>query len=294
MDILAKSILVPNRGPSSWFGIKYNFNVYRGCSHDCIYCDSRSECYQIENFNEIQVKVNAPTLLDETLAKKRKKCVLGTGSMSDPYLPLELQRKITQQCIEKVIKHRFGLHIVTKSHHIQRDIPLFQEFNDLHLSVALTLTTAFDQVSALIEPNAPLSSQRFETIEKLSVSGIFTGILMMPVLPYLLDNKKNIQTIIEKAHDHGAKYIFPWFAVTLRDRQREHYYRKLDEHYPGIAKQYQKKYHNAYQCESPNAKALYDFFYEKCEQFNIISKMEHLPWVKDNPDFANLKKYDAQ
>ncbi|MBP7563321.1 MAG: radical SAM protein [Candidatus Cloacimonetes bacterium] len=287
-EIEAKCILVPNKGPSSWFGIKYNFNVYRACPHGCIYCDSRSECYQITDFNDIEAKINAPDLLDKTLAGKRKKCVLGTGSMSDPYLPLEKERCLTQKCIEQVIKHKFGLHIVTKSSLIERDLPLFQEFKETHLSVAITITSAFDAVSEKIEPYAPLSSRRFKTIEILSQAGIFTGILMMPMLPFISDNKKNVLSIIQKAKDAGASYIFPWFSVTLRDRQREYFYQKLDEIYPGLKRQYQMRYKNNYHCDSPNASALYDFFYEMCDKYQIISKMEHLPWI-NNPDYY-LKK----
>ncbi len=281
-EILAKKILVPNKGPSEWFGVKHLFNIYRGCSHDCIYCDSRSECYQIEDFYDITVKTNAVELLRSELSKKRQKCLIGSGAMSDPYLPLEKQLGLTRNCLKEIYHQNFGIHLVTKSLLIERDIDLLQSIAFTHTSVAITITTAFDEMSQKVEPFAPVSSLRFDLIKKLTDAGIYTGILLMPVLPYIQDNKKNVQLMIQKAHDSGAKFVFPWFAVTLRDQQKTFFYQKLDELFPGLKKQYEKRYGNQYCCESPNAKVLYDYLNSECQKINIVTEMTQLPWVKGN------------
>jgi DNA repair photolyase len=278
-DIEAKSVLVPNKGPSKWFGVKFNYNIYRACPHNCIYCDSRSECYQIEDFETIQVKRNAPDLLDQTLSKKRDKCIIGTGSMSDPYLPLEKDLELTKKSLEILIKHRFGVHIITKSDLILRDIELFKQARENHFSAGITITAASDAVASRIEPGAPSSDARFRAIEELSRNDLFCGILFMPILPFITDNKTNILNIIKRASDSGARFIFPWFSVTLRDRQREYFYQKLDEFYPGLRKQYEMRYKNSYECASPNAESLYKFFNQECEKRNIITQMDKLPWI---------------
>lgn len=280
LPIKAKSILVPNKGPSHWFGVKYNFNIYRACPHNCIYCDSRSECYQIDNFQQVQVKTNSTLLLDQTLAKKRDKCIIGTGAMSDPYLPLEDSLFLTRDCLKIINQHKFGFHVVTKSPLIVRDLELFKEAAQVHFSAALTITTTFEEMAKIVEPNVALPADRLKAIETLSKNNLFVGVLMMPILPFLQDNKKNISSIIRQSADSGAKFIFPWFSVTLRDRQRDYFFQKLDIHYPGLRKQYEKRYGNAYECASPNAKHLYTFFEEECKKYKIITKMENLPWVK--------------
>ncbi len=278
----AKTLLVTNKGPSEWFGVKYNFNIYRGCSHNCIYCDSRSECYQIDDFLDITVKTNAVELLNSELGRKRSKGLLGTGAMSDPYLPLEKELELTRKCLMAIWDHNYGLHMVTKSCLIERDIDLLQDLSSIHCSVAMTVTSAYDELSAKVEPFAPLSSERFKTLRKLKDSNIYTGLLLMPVLPFLQDNKTNIGLIIEKAHQAGVDFIFPWFSVTLRDRQREYYYKKLDELFPGLRKKYEKEYRQNYECVSPNSQKLYEFFYEECGKRGIITSMQKLPWVDDN------------
>lgn len=279
-EIMAKQILMPNKGPSEWFGVRYIFNIYRGCLHDCIYCDSRSERYQIEDFYDIQIKKNAPELLSDVLPRKREKCLIGSGSMSDPYLEVEKDYGLTRRCLEIIKENGFGIHLVTKSLLIERDIDILQDLSQNHASVAVTITTAYDEMSLKVEPGAPPSSNRFKLIRQLTDSGIYTGVLLMPVLPFIQDNKTNVRRIIEMAVDSGARFIFPWFSVTLRDRQRDYFYQKLDELFPGLRKQYEKRFGNSYHCESPQSKNLYEFLHKECETNNIINFMSQLPWVK--------------
>jgi len=272
-EIHAKSILNRMNHPSSWFGVEYNMNVYRGCQHSCIYCDSRSECYRIENFDDIIVKVNAPKLLENELRRKRKRGTIGTGAMSDPYIPLEKKYNLTGKCLEIIEKYRFPLMIGTKSNLILRDIDVLEAINKVYCCVAITITTADDNLAAVLEPNAPSPTQRLNAMGVLSELGIKTGVLMMPVLPYIEDNEENIVDIVNKSKGYGVSFIIPSFGLTLRDRQRDYYYKKLDKHFPGLSDKYKKRYKSYYSCSSPNSKKLYKVFINKCKALGIETKM---------------------
>ena len=277
--IIAKKLLIQNSNPSSWYGVKYNLNIYRGCQHNCIYCDSRSLCYQINNFNSIEVKENAPALLTKELAHKRSRCILGTGSMSDAYIPLEKDLTLFRQVLAIIKEHQFSLHILTKSCLIERDIDLLQDISRNHASVAITITTADDHLSSFLEPGAPISSKRFSTLKELSKNGIITGISLMPVLPFLEDNTYNLRSIIDKASDSGCRFIIPWLGVTLRDRQRNYFYEKLSLVYPQLPRIYQMRFGERYFCSAQNADKLYSFIEEYCDRKNILCRMDRLPWV---------------
>ena len=272
-EIEVKRILNRSKHPSGWFGVVYNMNIYRGCQHGCIYCDSRSECYRIENFDDITIKINAPKLLDKELRSKRKKGTIGTGSMSDPYIPLEKEYELTRQCLEIIGKFRFPVHITTKSNLILRDIKILKKINELYASVAITITTTDDILAKKIEPNAPLPSDRLEALSILSSVGIRTGIVMMPLLPYIQDSKDNIVKIVEKAKECGVGFIVPSFGMTLRDRQRAYYYKELDKHFPGLREKYERKYKNYYSCGCNNYSLLKKVFYEKCLSNGIKTTM---------------------
>ena len=248
MDFIpAKSIISGYAENNMWFGCNYNMNIYKGCCHGCIYCDSRSECYGVENFDEVRAKENALSIIERELKSKRKTGVVGTGAMSDPYNPFEREYRLTRGALELINKYNYGVSIVTKSDLILRDIDILCEISK-HSPVLplITITTANDELCKKIEPRAPLSSMRFEAIKKLSSAGISPGILLMPILPFIEDTDENISNIIDLAHENGAKYIYPGFGVTLRQNQRDWFFNKLDDSFPAIKEKYIKSYGNAY------------------------------------------------
>ena len=289
----AKQILVRNNNPENWFGVHYVMNVYRGCQHDCIYCDSRSECYQIENFDELIVKRNAATLLDSALSTRRKKVTIGTGSMSDPYIPAEKHICLTEKVLKVIIKHKYPLHIITKSDLIIRDLELLKEINNTFLSVCFTITTCDDELAAKIEPKAPPPSKRLDALKLLSDNGIYTGVLFQPILPYILDTEENIKETVSRVAEAGGKFIVPWFAVTMRQGQREYFYEKLDAHFPDIKEKYISRFNNQYVCNAEKAKRLYKYFEEQCQENNIQYKMQNiLNYQKLNP-YKQMSIFDV-
>ncbi|HNT54913.1 MAG TPA: radical SAM protein [Anaerolineaceae bacterium] len=269
-EIQAKTILSTVPQPDPIFGLKYNLNLYRGCQHQCIYCDSRSECYQIEDFNhEVLVKANALELLDQELHRKRVKGTIGTGSMNDPYMPLEAERQLTRGALALIARHGFGVHVLTKSTLVRRDLDLLQDVSQVYAAVTLTITTADDALSRQLEPGAPPSSERFQAIRELAGRGLYTGVSLMPVLPFLEDTPENITAIIRQAAEAGASYIIPWISVTLRNRQREYFYQQLDRLFPGLRARYERAFGPAYHCEPPRARQLYDLLQAICAQTGL-------------------------
>lgn len=272
-EIQAKSLLSVCKKPSAWFGVKYNFNIYRGCEFQCIYCDSRSECYGIENFRDLIVKINAVELLRKEIASKRKKGVIGTGAMGDPYTISEKKYALTRKALEVIAEFRYPVHITTKSNLVLRDVEILQEINKIYASVSITVTTANDELARKVEPFSPPPTDRLKALGILSTLGICTSITMMPVLPYIEDNAEDICQIVSKAAFYGVKYIVPCFGMTLRDRQRAYYYNKLDELFPGIRQKYEKRFGTRYSCSSNNSRKLYDAFNEACNKYGISAKM---------------------
>ena len=272
--IEAKQILIRNNNPENWFGIHYNINPYRGCQHDCIYCDSRSDCYQIKNFKDLIVKTNAAELLDKALSVKKRKVTIGTGSMSDPYIPAEKHIKLTEKILQVINKYSFPFHLITKSDLILRDIELLKEINKTFLSVCFTITTCNQSLASIIEPKAPSPERRLIAIEQLSKNDIYTGILFQPILPHLLDNEDNIKELVKKAYEHGVKFIIPWFAVTLRNGQREYFFDKLGKISYELQSSYQTEAKDLYVFNSPRAKDLYRYFEYQCQNLKIAYKME--------------------
>ena len=272
-EITAKVLLNPVKQPDDWFGLKYNMNLYRGCQHQCIYCDSRSECYQIENFSDVLVKVNALELLRNELPRKRVKGTIGTGSMNDPYMPLEAQRNLTGQALQVIAEHRFPVHIITKSDLVLRDLPTIREINQVYAAVTFTITTADDMLGKKIEPGAARVSARFRAMQILAENGVLTGVTLMPVLPFLEDNVENIRQIVTRAHEAGASYIIPSFGMTLRDRQREYYFGKLDRLFPGLRREYDKEFGHQYRLPANNAQELEKEFHELCDHFGIATRI---------------------
>jgi len=277
--IPAKHIVTNTKAPSSWFGTEYNMNIYKGCCHGCIYCDSRSECYRIDDFDRVRVKENALQIIRDDLRRKTRTGVVGTGAMSDPYNPLEQKLELTRHALELCDAFGFGIGIATKSPLIERDIDILQSIKE-HSPVLckVTITTADDDLAKKVEPNAANSSRRFEAVRQLSEQGIFTGLLLMPVLPFLEDNPENIMAIIEKADESGARFIYPAFGMTLRSGQREWYLNSLDRLFPeqGLSEKYTRRFGSNYRCTSPYARKLWNLFTAECESRKILYKMDDI------------------
>jgi DNA repair photolyase len=273
-EIKAKTLLSTIKGDDPVFGLKYNLNLYRGCEHQCIYCDSRSECYGIEDFRDVLVKINAIELLQKELAGKRVKGTVGFGSMSDPYTRAELKYGLTHSALEVLARMGFPAHLNTKSILIERDTDLLVEVNRVHCSVCFSITTTDDELARKVEPGAPPSSARFAAMRRLAERGIHAGVCMMPILPFLEDTPENITAIVEQTAAHGGTFIVPWFGMSLRDRQRAYYYTQLDRLFPGLKDQYIRRYGDRYGAAVPNAAALEALFAEACDQYHIATRVK--------------------
>ncbi|ERI95028.1 radical SAM domain protein [Clostridiales bacterium oral taxon 876 str. F0540] len=248
-------------------------NIYRGCTHGCIYCDSRSRCYQMKhNFEDIEIKVNAPELLEETLKRKRKKCMIGTGAMSDPYIHLEEKLGNTRKCIELINFYGFGLAIQTKSARILRDLDLLKKINQkTKCVVQMTLTTYDEALCKIIEPNVSTTRERFEVLKIMRDNGIPTVVWLSPILPFINDTEENIKGILDyciEAKVHGI--ICFGMGLTLREGNREYFYEKLDQYFPGMKDRYIKKFNYAYQLPSPNNAKLMRIFESTCKSNDIV------------------------
>ncbi len=275
--VKTKTILTKVKYGNSWFGIDYNMNLYRGCMHGCIYCDSRSNCYHIENFDIVRGKENALSILEQELSKKKEKGVIGIGAMSDTYNPNELKYEETRKALKLILKYGFGVSIDTKSDLIMRDIDLLKEINAKNnVIIKFTITTPYDKQSKMIEPHVCVSSKRLAAIKTLSQNGIFVGILMNPVLPFITDKEEDIKELVRLAYENGAKFIHTYMGVTLRENQREYYFDKLEEYYPGLKEKYIKYYGNRYNCTVPNFKRLYKIFTEECDKYGILYNMKDI------------------
>ena len=289
-EIHSKTILNHVKQPDTWFGLKYNMNLYRGCQHQCIYCDSRSTCYRIENFADIHVKVNALELLAEALPRKQVRGTIGFGSMNDPYMPIEREYNLTGQALEIIAQHGFPVHILTKSDLVLRDLDTLCEISQVYAAVSFTITTADDELAAKLEPGAPRPSARYRAMRSLAEAGILMGITMMPILPFLEDTEENITQIVTLAHENGASYILPAFGMTLRDGSREYYYDKLDQLFPGLKEKYIQRYGNNYQCSVPNWRKLNDVFQELCYRYEIAVQMPTFPAERINKEIDKQMK----
>jgi len=259
----AKSLL------TRWNGM----NLYRGCAHGCVYCDSRSACYQFTYaFEDIEVKENAPALLEEILRKRRKKFVVSTGSMSDPYQPCERELRLTRRCLELLDRYGFGASVITKSDLVLRDLDLFDSINQKAKSVLqMTLTVADEGLSRVLEPNVCTTARRYQVLKAFQQRGIPAVVWMTPILPYLTDTEENLRQILDYCFDAGVKGIVCWNAgMTLRQGDREYFYRALDRHFPGLSDRYRREYGNAYEVTSPDSTRLMEIFHGECEKRGVI------------------------
>lgn len=279
MEYIAAKTIVTRNKSTAWFGTEYNMNIYKGRCHGCIYCDSRSDCYHVDNFDTVRAKENALMIIRDDLRRKVKTGVVGTGAMSDPYNPFEKKLQLTRHALELIDAYEFGAAIATKSALITRDIDILKSIKE-HSPVLckITITCADDKLAGMLEPNVSSSSERFEAIAELNQNGIYAGILMMPILPFINDTKENIMGIVRNAKEAGARFIYPALGMTLRQNQREWYLDHLEKLFPGrnLKKLYDSRYGSSYECRVPDLKNLWRAFSEECNRLGILYDMKDI------------------
>lgn len=254
-------------------------NIYRGCTHGCIYCDARSTCYQMDHaFEDIAVKVNAPELLEQALRKKRKKCMIGTGAMSDPYLHAEKELKLTRRCLELIDEYGFGVTIQTKSDRILRDLDLLKSINrKTKCVVQITLTTYDEELCRILEPNVCTTAKRTEVLNLLKEEGIPTIVWMTPILPFINDTKENIVGLLQECKKADVYGIITFgIGLTLRDGDRQYFYKNLDKYFPGMKEKYIETYGDAYELPSPHHRELMQIVKNECEKAGMKWRTDKL------------------
>ena len=252
---------------------KGNMNIYRGCTHGCIYCDSRSVCYNMpHDFEDVLVKANAPNLLESALKGKRKKMMVGMGSMSDPYMHCEKELLHTRKCLEIVDRYGFGFTLITKSDLVLRDLDLIKSINSKSKAVVqMTLTTFNENLCRILEPNVATTKQRFDALMKLKEAGIPTVVWLCPILPFINDTEENLRGILDLCIKAGVKGIICFeMGLTLREGNREFFYQKLDRHFPGIKEKYIQAFGDSYYCTSPANQQLMKIFRSVCNENGIM------------------------
>lgn len=262
-------------------------NIYRGCTHGCIYCDSRSDCYNMNHdFEDIEVKQNAPLLLKDALRRKRSRCMIGTGAMCDPYMHCEDELRLTRKCLEIINDASFGVAVQTKSASILRDLDLLESINDKAKAVVqMTLTTYDEELCKLIEPNVSTTKERYEALKVFQRSGIPTVVWLSPILPFINDTEENLMGILDYCLSAGVKGIICFgFGLTLRSGNREYFYSQLDEHFPGMKNRYIRTFGSSYECASPNSPKLMGIFRDVCRKHGVMCDigeifdyLHHLP-----------------
>lgn len=248
-------------------------NLYRGCSHGCIYCDSRSACYNMNHdFEDIEVKENAVELLEDALKRKRRKCMIGAGSMTDPYIPLEMELCNMRRVLSLVYDYGFGITMITKSDRILRDLDLLKKINErTKCVVQMTLTTLDEKLCGKLEPNVCTTRARVEVLKRLRDEGIPTVVWLTPILPFINDTEENISGILDyciEAEVYGV--ICFGMGLTLREGNREYFYSRLDSLFPGLKEKYIRTYGNRYEVLSPNSARLTELFRQKCKNHGIV------------------------
>ena len=279
---------VDAKGILTGSGGRYGMNIYRGCTHGCIYCDSRSTCYHFDHpFEDIEVKQNAPELLEKALKSKRKRCMIGTGSMSDPYMHCEEKLRLTRRCLEIILENGFGSTVQPKSDRILQDIDLLDEINrSAKCVVQMTLTTYDDDLCSILEPNVCNTKRRIEVLEKMQERGIPTVVWMTPILPFINDTVENITSILNECARVGVKGVIDFgMGLTLREGDREYFYAALDKHFPGMKERYIERYGNAYELSSANWKELTAVFRKICQDNGMLYKPDDcFGFIADLPD----------
>ena len=269
--IQAKHLLTPVRcGMDEFYHADWNMNLYRGCSHGCIYCDSRSVCYGIDRFEIVRPKADALTLLEKELRSKRTTGVITMGAMSDPYNPLEERLQLTRGALQLMLRHGFGAAFTTKSALCARDADLLAEVSRrAPVCARLTITCADDALCRIIEPGVSVSSERFAALRKLSDAGVYAGVWLNPVLPCLTDTEENLRAIVRRTAEAGGRFVVCFFGMTLRTGNREYYFSALQRHFPGVREYYLREYGNAYEIAARDADALHAAFTDECRKCGL-------------------------
>ncbi|MDR0309635.1 MAG: radical SAM protein [Candidatus Methanoplasma sp.] len=274
-----KTILSPGNG----------MNVYRGCTHGCIYCDSRSVCYRMDHdFEDIEVKRNAPQILEDQLRRKRAPCMIGTGAMCDPYIHLEEGLQVTRQCLSLIERYGFGVSILTKSSRILRDIDILKAINRrTKCVVQVTLTTYDEELCRKIEPNVTTTSERFYVLKEMNEAGIPTVVWLCPILPFINDSEENLLGLLDYCIEAKVRGILCFgFGMTLREGNREYFYQSLDRLFPGMKQRYIETFGDSYSCSSPNSAGLMKIFREVCKEHNMLYKTDEV--------FGYLKQFEEK
>lgn len=275
--VKTRTIMTKSDQGEKWFGIDYHMNLYKGCSFGCIYCDSRSDCYHINDFDTVKTKVDALAILEQELSSKGYKGVVSFGTLSDPYNKEEEKLELTRNALKLILKYGFGVSIDTKSDLILRDIDLLKEIaKNNSVIIKISITTADDKLAKNIEPFVPSSTRRFEVLSELRKNGLYAGILMTPVLPFLTDTEDNIRAMVKKSKESKANFIYTKMGMNLRTNQRTYYYEKLDKLYPGLSIDYEAVYGNKYVCSSLQYRHLMELFLDLCHQNGILTEMEDI------------------
>lgn len=286
MEYIPAKHLIHRTRSTEWFGTDHTMNLYRGCCHGCIYCDSRSSCYQNPEFDTVKAKSDALRILRDDLARKVRPAFIGMGAMSDPYNPFERELMLTAHALDLMDAYQCGVAVATKSDLIVRDTERYRSIQS-HSPVIckITITTLDDRLAAKLEPGAPSPSRRLAAVEHLAKAGIFTGVLLMPVLPFLEDSEENVAAIAAAVAGAGGKFVYAAFGVTLRDGQREYFYQKLDHAFPeqGLAERYRASYGMRYQCPSPKARQLWTVFSDECQRRGLLCNMRHIVSAATRP-----------
>jgi DNA repair photolyase len=273
-----KTILSPKNG----------MNLYRGCTHGCIYCDSRSKCYQMDHdFEDIEVKRGAAEILESQIKKRRKPCMIGTGAMCDPYIHIEEELQLTRQCLQVIEKYGFGLAILTKSARILRDMDVLRAINTKSKCVVqVTLTTFDEKLCKTIEPNVTSTAGRFDVLRAMRDAGIPTIVWLGPILPFINDSEENLRGILDYCIAADVRGILCFgFGVTMREGNREHFYKKLDQHFPGMKQRYMSQYGNSYHCGSPNSAKLMEMLKETCRNHDMLCGADDI--------FSYMRQFDT-
>ena len=268
---------------------KNGMNLYRGCTHGCIYCDSRSKCYQMDHdFEDIEVKRNAAKILEAQLKRKRVPCMIGTGAMCDSYIPLEEELRLTRECITLIYRYGFGLAIQTKSARIMRDMDILKAINaKTKCVVQITLTTFDEDLCRIIEPNVSTTAERFGVLEAMRDEGIPTTVWLDPILPFINDTEENLRGILDYCVRAKVRGIVCFaMGTTMREGSREHFYEKLDEHFPWVKQQYIRTFGNSYECLSPNNHRLMEIFRDTCRKHKILYKTDDV--------FDYMRKFETK
>ncbi len=275
--IKTRTIMTKSDKGMRWFGIDYHMNLYKGCSYGCIYCDSRSDAYHINNFDKIRSKENALQILEEELASKQFKGVVSFGTLSDPYNENEEKYGITRGALELIKRYGFGVSIDTKSDLILRDIDLLKEIQKKNnVIIKISITTYEDELGHVLEPKVISSTKRFQVLKTLRENDIYAGVLMTPVLPFITDSEDNIKKMVQLAKENDAKFIYTKMGMTLRKKVREYYYEHIDKLYPGLSSDYKSVYDNDLICNPLKYRDLLKTFVEECNKCHLLCDMSEI------------------